>query len=502
MSTALAFTISVLLAALLTPQVRNLALRLQLVDTIDSRKVHRGRIPRLGGIAIVAATYATLLFVFAWQHRWPSGQSLDARGWVGLLGGGLVIAGLGVYDDLFGAGAKTKFVLQFVVAGALYWLGFRVELLTTPFNGSVALGALSLPFTLLWIVGVTNAINLIDGLDGLAGGVAVIALGSTFIFSIVHGQTFLALASVTVAGAVLGFLFYNFHPATIFMGDTGSLFLGFILATLSIKTSQKSSTAVSILVPLIVLGLPIGDTVLSIARRVLRGRPIFSADQEHIHHRLLARGLNQRQSVLFLYAICVGLGVAAQLIRIADRVQAAALLTVMGLLGYLLLTNLGYLGIDAIKSHLGIRRDNLLLRRALDEARGRLRAAKLQTHLWDAVRTFAQAAEVSDVRLRLGSDDAQAFAWSRVPGVRRVGGRTISLADAVAPALHVTWAHRAPLDRDRELAVENLWKDLLRAHHRVARENQRMLAWSAATDRLRRRRVGRAAQRSLSESEG
>src|SRR5580765_2978700 len=227
---AVAFVLSVLCGTVLTPLIRRLAHRLGVLDhALSSRKIHGKPIPRLGGIAIVIAFYVPLIGL----TLFPTGVGelflAQRKHVIGLFGGGLPIALLGLYDDLRGAGAGRKFLVQFAVAGFLYYLGFRIEVLANPFGEGITLGWVSLPFTLFWIVGVINAMNLIDGLDGLAGGVALVAVVITFLISFQRGHPLMMLFSSALAGAILGFLFYNFNPATIFMGDTGSMFLGFVL---------------------------------------------------------------------------------------------------------------------------------------------------------------------------------------------------------------------------------------------------------------------------------
>ncbi len=226
--------------------------------------------------------------------------------------------------------------MQFVVASALYASGFRIDRVTTPF-GSFFLGSLSYPFTLLWIVGVTNAVNLIDGLDGLAGGVAFIALAAIFAISAIRHETFMMVVTAALGGSVAGFLLYNFNPASIFMGDSGSMFLGFMVATTSIRASQKASTAVAILLPIILLAIPIADTALAVVRRMIRRRGIFTGDREHIHHRLLDSGLSHRQAVIALHTLSVACGLAAVTLFVAQEPAAifavvAALLLGSGLL--------------------------------------------------------------------------------------------------------------------------------------------------------------------------
>jgi len=266
---AVAFLVALMVGAVLTLLVRNQAVQLGWYDQARStRNVHLRPVPRLGGLAIVVAFFTpmtALLVVDSGVGR----QFLASRDLVlSLFLGGSMIALLGIYDDFRGSGARLKFTVQFAVALAMWGVGLRIESITWPFGPAISLGPLSLPFTLLWIVGVVNAVNLIDGLDGLAGGVAFFAAGTNLVLALARGDVLMALCMAALAGAVLGFLVFNFNPATIFMGDTGSMFLGFVLATVSIKTSTKSGTAVAMVVPIIALGLPIMDTLLAMFRRV------------------------------------------------------------------------------------------------------------------------------------------------------------------------------------------------------------------------------------------
>jgi UDP-GlcNAc:undecaprenyl-phosphate GlcNAc-1-phosphate transferase len=263
------------------------------------------------------------------------------------------------------------------------------------------LGMLGLPFTMLWIAGVINALNLIDGLDGLAGGVALIAIVSTFAISVVHGQPLMILFTAALAGAVLGFLFYNFNPASIFMGDTGSMFLGFVLATTAIQTNQKSSTAVAIIVPIIALGVPIADTLLAMARRAARGAPLFSADRGHIHHRLLALGLSHRQTVLVLYGASIVLGGVALALSYASSSQATWFLLVLSGVAYLALRRLGYIDLEKTQRLLQDRRRNIELRAAIRRISDSLRSARSVDEAWIALGFAAEALGASAVALHL-----------------------------------------------------------------------------------------------------
>ncbi len=277
----IAFLMSALCAAILTPLVRTVAQRLGMLDhALSSRKIHGRPVPRLGGIAIVAGFYVPLVALFVFRSEVGRIFLAEKNQAVGLFVGGILIALLGVYDDLWGAGAKRKFAVQFTVAALLYYLGFRIDSLANPFGEPIALGWAGMPFTLLWMVGVVNAMNLIDGLDGLAGGVALVAVTTTFLIALQRGHPLMILFCAALGGSIVGFLFYNFNPASIFMGDTGSMFLGFVLAASAIQTNQKSSTAVAVLIPAIAMGLPILDTLLAMSRRAVRGRPLFRADKE------------------------------------------------------------------------------------------------------------------------------------------------------------------------------------------------------------------------------
>jgi UDP-GlcNAc:undecaprenyl-phosphate/decaprenyl-phosphate GlcNAc-1-phosphate transferase len=458
------FLVSLMVSLGLTVVVRNRALAWGWVDQANSsRKVHARPIPRLGGIAIVGGFFAPLCALFLVDsgvgHLFRSYQELV---W-GLFCGGAAIAVLGLYDDLQGAGARLKFAVQFAVAIALYLLGFRVELIANPFGAELALGALSLPFTLLWIVGVVNALNLIDGLDGLAGGVAFFGVSTNFILSLVRGDVVMCLLMAALAGAILGFLVFNFNPASIFMGDTGSMFLGFVLAAVSLKTSTKSGTAVAMLVPVMALGLPIMDTLLAMVRRTLLGRPMFSADKEHIHHRLMSRMvLSHRSAVLVLYGLCGLFTLTALGLNFANSAQTAMLLVGMGVVLFVLMRKLGYLDLRRAGSVGEARRKNIALRSLVKGlTRGIQKAGSLQ-ELWAAVRPLAEALDVARLELRFqhqhdGLTDGVVFETLRPAGSALPLEVRIEVKDEEVPLgwLHLSWRDgRAEINRDEELALE------------------------------------------------
>ena len=446
------FLVALMVALVLTVVVRNRALSWGWVDQANSsRKVHARPIPRLGASPSSPASSRPCARSSSWTRAWVR-SSAGTRSWSGACSRRRsAIAALGLYDDLQGAGARLKFSVQFAVAIALYLLGFRVELIANPFGAALPLGALSLPFTLLWIVGVINAMNLIDGLDGLAGGVAFFGVGTNFILSLVRGDVVMCLLMAALAGAILGFLVFNFNPASIFMGDTGSMFLGFVLAAVSLKTSTKSGTAVAMLVPLMALGLPIMDTLLAMIRRSVLGRPMFSADKEHIHHRLMSRMvLSHRSAVLVLYGLCALFTLTALGLNFANSAQSAMLLVGMGIVIFVLMRKLGYLDLHRASAVGETRRKNIRLRTLVKELSRSIRRAQSLPEVWEAVRPLAETLDVTRLELRLqhqreGLTDGVVFETAAPRGLRPADGRAHrgeggGGAPGVAPPLLARWA--------------------------------------------------------------
>lgn len=298
------------LSYFLTPFARRFASRYGAVDFPGERKVHAGIIPRFGGVAIFASFVFAIAGYYLWIH--PSGWSaLSGSRVFGIAAAGVLIFALGVYDDLRGTNAWVKFSVQLVAAFLVVWNGDVIRIVTNPAGGHINLGILAVPVTILWLVGVTNAFNLIDGADGVACGIGAIVAGTMAFVGAYNGNYESATIAATLCGALLGFLRYNFYPAKIFMGDSGALFVGFCLAALAIKTSQVSAATVSFLTPIVALGLPIMDTSLSFFRRVCAGKNPFHADCDHIHHRLLRETLSHRWTAVILYLFCFILNVTA-----------------------------------------------------------------------------------------------------------------------------------------------------------------------------------------------
>ncbi len=275
--------------------------------------VPRAGIPRVGGVAVTIAVLATMCAAAPLLLVRGPGWRGGGNGLAVLLAGGVAMHLVGLADDFRPLAARWKFLVQVAVALLVCGAGVRLTALYLPGVGIVDVGVtLSTVLTVAWLVGMTNALNLIDGLDGLASGAALFALAALFIFARANGRPDAALMSIALAGATMGFLYFNFYPATIFLGDSGSLFLGFMLGGVGLLSTQAAAasapTAVACAVPIVVLGLPLLDTSLAVARRVAQGRPIFSGDRAHIHHRLLdrllARGHSPRTAVLTLYALC------------------------------------------------------------------------------------------------------------------------------------------------------------------------------------------------------
>ena len=335
-----AFVLAAVVAILMTPLARQLAPRIGAVDLPSGRRVNKKAIPRLGGIAILAGFLAPLFGLYFYDNRVSELFHGDLGRSLALILGAIAIAALGALDDIKGTRAIIKLLVQIVVAVGAYGGGFRIETITLPFVGHLPMGIFAAPVTVFWIVGVVNAVNLLDGLDGLAAGVSFFVCVVSFVTGLLSHNVLVCLLAVSLGGALVGFLFFNFNPATIFMGDTGSMFIGYILATTSLLGS-KGGTAVALLVPILAMGVPIIDTLLAIVRRVIERRPIFSPDKGHLHHRLLDMGLTHRRAVLAIYglsalfttsAIVVYLGRTWQ-IGLALAVATALVFTMIRVLG-------------------------------------------------------------------------------------------------------------------------------------------------------------------------
>ena len=313
---AAALVAAALVALLTTPVVRSLAYRVGAVDIPkDGRRMHDHPIPRMGGLAIFFGFMLSVLIFM------PLTTQLR-----GMLLGGVIIVILGIFDDIYALPAIPKFLVQIVAALVAVLAGNRIEAVSNPniFSSEPfwVLGWLAIPITVFWIVGITNAVNLIDGLDGLACGVSTISSMTLLVIALIVSEPETAILTAALAGGCIGFLPYNLNPAKIFMGDTGSTFLGFILAVVSIQGLFKFYTIISFAVPFLMLGLPIFDTAFAIIRRLAKGQSPMTPDRGHIHHRLIDMGFSQKQAVATLYVISAILGLSAVVLTTIGVVKA------------------------------------------------------------------------------------------------------------------------------------------------------------------------------------
>ena len=299
------FMVAFIITFITTPFVKKLAFKIGAVDVPrDSRRMHKKPTARLGGLAIFFGfIVSTLIFADI------------SRELAGILIGSTIIVILGIFDDIYALNAKLKFLVQLIAALCPVLMGLCIDFVRVPSfiseYGYIGLGWAAIPVTVIWIVGITNAINLLDGLDGLACGVSSISALTLLCIAIIVGEPGVAFFTSALAGACIGFLPYNFNPAKLFMGDTGSLFLGFVLATSSVQGLFKGYAVISIAAPLLILGLPIFDTASAILRRLKNHQPIMSPDRGHLHHRLIDAGFSQKQAVSLIYILCIVLCAAA-----------------------------------------------------------------------------------------------------------------------------------------------------------------------------------------------
>lgn len=427
-----------------TPVLRRICERYRLVDeSNDERRVHLKAVPRLGGVAIFLSVVIALASLLLVDNLSTQTVRADAKAIETILFCGLLILGVGVYDDLIGTNALVKFVAVALVTLLFYALGGRIGGLSIPFVGQVTLHPLvGCLLTLVWVVGITNAFNLIDGIDGLASGSALFSSLVLLTVSLLQGKGSVALVALALTGALAGFLRYNFNPASIFLGDSGSLFVGFSLATLSIMGSQKATTAVAVAIPILAFGLPVVDTTVTIGRRLLSGKPVFEGDREHIHHKLLARGWSQRRVALVLYGVSAIFGLAAMLFVNSGSGLTAVILFVLGVAVALALGHLRYHEVDelraSVRRNLGDRRtraiNNLRVRRACDT----LSSARDLNELFGAIVEVLEAGQFVYAAAQL-SCNGHANINARALEIAGANGARHDPARLIEGRLHWTW---------------------------------------------------------------
>ena len=415
------FVLAGLITLLVTPQVLKLGLRLGAYGGPRGARPAT-EVPRLGGLAIFIATLATWAVLLLIPNEVSTRFLSQWRVLATLLVPATLVLLVGVYDDLAGVTPWQKLSVEFLAAALVWWAGFRIG--HFPVLGYHVNDVLSFLLTALWVVAVTNSLNLIDGLDGLAAGISLFVTCSVFVVSLLQANHFVCTLTITLAGALLGFLKFNFAPAKIFLGDTGSLFLGFFLGVLAIQTSQKSSTLLAIVVPFLAFGLPLLDTALAVLRRFLSGRPVFIADLDHIHHRLIRNGLTPRLAVLALYALAAlfSLGSLLVLHSMANLIALVAVLAgvfawfVTSQLQYEELAELNVYVARAMNSQRRVLANQILIRKA---SRQVAECASLEES-WRVIAGTLQALDFDRIACRIlnwPDDPAPSLrAWQR-PGL-------------------------------------------------------------------------------------
>lgn len=402
------FLIATFSSLVITPLMRRFCQRFKLLDVPrDGRRVHSKGVPRLGGVAIyLSCVIALSTLPFVDNGLTQALRLHTSEIYVALIPATLVLL-LGIYDDLRGTNASVKFTALGLIATLFYAMGGRIVALSIPIAGSVQLpSTISFLLTVFWLVGIANAFNLIDGMDGLASGAALFSSLVILLVSIGQPVPLMIVVAVVLCGSLAGFLRYNFNPASIFLGDSGALFVGFTLAALSVLGAQKSTTAVAVVIPVLAFGLPMVDTGVTMARRLISGKPMFQGDNEHIHHMLLARGWSQRQVALVLYGVCAAFGLVAMLFTSTGSRSTGFVLFVLAVVVIVAVGQLRYHEVDelraGVKRTVGDRRirvaNNIRVRRAGLS----LSKASNLNELFEAIGLMLEFEEFAYANLQLG----------------------------------------------------------------------------------------------------
>ena len=406
---ALIFLLSLSTTLILTPVIREFTFRRGWVDAPSKRKVHTSAMPRLGGVAIYIGFFFSILsLLISPNERIRQIYNEPLLIWIAF--GSVPLFIMGVWDDFRRINPFFKLAVQITAACVAYFGGLRIANLAMPWGASYSLGIASLPVTVFWIILVTNALNLIDGLDGLAAGVSLFATISLLIICLINNNFIVAFGLAALAGSCLGFLRYNFNPASIFMGDSGSYFLGYMLASFGIIGSMKSQTTVAILIPIIALGVPLMDTLLAPVRRFIIGKKLFQPDKSHIHHRLIKRGFSHRNAVLIMYGVTVCMGIFSLVsVHAADK-HAGLFFLALGLLLFGAFRRLGYLEYLAMDKVLGYFRDvtdEIGLQRGRRTFLGHQKAiqeARTMDETWQCITTAMASLDMDCVEISIFSN--------------------------------------------------------------------------------------------------
>lgn len=350
------FLVATFASLVVTPFIRRFCERFKLLDIpLDGRRVHSTGVPRLGGVAIYLSCVIALAALPFVDNLLTQALRQEAFKISILLIPATLVLFLGVYDDLRGTNARVKLIGLGLIAALFYFMGGRIEWLSIPILGTVHLpSTLSFLLTVFWLVAIANAFNLIDGIDGLASGAALFSSLVILLVSFGLAIPLVIVVAIVLCGALAGFLRYNFNPASIFLGDSGALFVGFTLAALSVLGSQKATTAVAVVIPIMAFGLPVVDTGVTLVRRLISGKPVFQGDREHIHHMLLARGWSQREVSFVLYGVCASFGLIAMLFTSKGLRGTGFMLFVIGVVVIIAVGHLHYHEMDELKA--GVKR--------------------------------------------------------------------------------------------------------------------------------------------------
>jgi UDP-GlcNAc:undecaprenyl-phosphate GlcNAc-1-phosphate transferase len=435
------FGLSLLFSFVLTWGVRNVAMgRGWVAPPIQDRDLHKAPLPRLGGVPVFLSFLIGVAVALLASLYFPKlAAGLPIRTLLTVLVPGTLIFLLGLYDDIHSIGPYTKFAVQGVAAIMLFAGGLRILDLPVLFGARHLPWYIGLPITVLWVIGITNAFNLIDGLDGLAAGSALFSTFVVFVAAISNGSLLVSLLAIALAGAILGFLRFNFNPATIFLGDSGSLFIGFMLSALALEGAQKAPTVIAVAIPVVSFGLPILETTLSVLRRLISGQSVFKADREHIHHKLLQNGMSPRQVVIALYAVSALFALLSLFLLWPGRDTLGLVLVVIGACVWFGVQHLGYLEFWEIRrvaqrtiEQRGIFVNNLAIRRATEELKDasdyvqvcRILEAAFSTNDFDRFELSIQAQAVEpptigDKCFRMKPGENLYFEWSK-PGALKV----------------------------------------------------------------------------------
>lgn len=490
----LAFVSSLLLSFVFTKYIRDFAARRRWGSLPASgRHLHCDSIPRIGGIAVVASFLsATAIALVAAKWSADTGDIASFKPLPAVLPPAIIIFALGIYDDFRSASPYLKFFVQAIAGGMLFAGGLRILDLPAFFGAHQFSWYTSLALTILWVIAITNAFNLIDGLDGLAAGSASFSTLVVFVVALVQHMSVIALLTLALAGAILGFLRFNFNPATIFLGDCGSLFIGFMLSALALYGTQKSPTIIAVAIPLVSFGLPILDTSLSVMRRWISGKPLFRADTEHIHHKLLQRGMSQRQVVIILYGVSALFALLSLFLLWPTGSTLGLVLGVVGVGIWIGVQHLGYIEFGEIRrvaqrtmEQRQVFANNVSIRRATEELKSaaefqdlcRILNSAFEANDFDAFELRAELAAASD-----GHSVAQATVCPHVRWKKRGAlafpgfGNCWSLSlDLVSTGNHYCgsfFLFRSYAKRDLQLDINLLTSPFARALadalHRVA----------------------------------